>query len=134
MATGDAEIEGIAPSGQESCQFRVARSLLDRIWRDGPEHKAYEVWNVKDTLQKPTAVFEGLNRDNFKASYCYVGNPEEGYSNDGERRPWDPRFVFLVYVRDDLRVLDWEKAKADEQNPKLPQDWKSRFERPKWIR
>jgi hypothetical protein len=128
----DLRITAVSPNGQTETEFRLSYSEVERIRRDGPAYKFNELLNLKETLQKPVAIFKGLQRQNFAASFCYVGKPKHSYSNDGEVRPWDQRFVFVVYVRDDLRIIDWEKLKSDRNNPDLPEDWNTRFDETLW--
>ena len=83
-------------------------------------------------LQTPTAIFEGLRRDEDedRAGYgwrCYCGIPAHSYRTDGsEARPY-PNQVFLVFVNDDGVAYNWRWEKADPNNPRLPLDHAIRF-------
>ena len=132
MSIGDTHIEGVNPGGDDLCQFRLSKNLAEKVRKDGPGHKFFELQLVLETLQRPKVIFEGLERESFQASFCYVSKPDRRYSNDGECWPPVPGRVFLVYVRDDLRVLDWEWHPAAVHDPDIPDDTENRFGREKW--
>lgn len=83
-------------------------------------------------LQKPTAIFEGLRRDEDEDPRgvgwrCYCGIPEYSYRPDGTSgRPY-PNQVYLVFVNDEGVAYNWRWEKADANDPKLPQDHDTRF-------
>ncbi len=83
-------------------------------------------------LQKPTAIFEGLRRDEDEDPRgvgwrCYCGIPEHSYRADGTAgRPY-PNQVYLVFVNEDGVAYNWRWEKADADDPKLPQDHDTRF-------
>ncbi len=83
-------------------------------------------------LQRPTAIFQGLRRDEDEdrtgAGWrCYSGRPDKAFAADGtERRPY-PGQVFLVFVNDEGVAYNWRWEKADPDNPDLPVDHAIRF-------
>jgi len=88
---------------------------------------------VPIVLQSPTAVFEGLRRDDDEplgTSYgwrCYCGVPDVAYTKNGdEREPW-PGEVFLVFVNEEWVVYNWYWYKSSEGDPDLPADHEQRF-------
>ncbi len=85
-------------------------------------------------LQQPTAVFEGLRRDEDedRTGYgwrCYCGIPERAYSADGTAmRPY-PGQVYLVFVNDEGVAYNWRWEPADPEDPRLPAGYQDRFRR-----
>lgn len=85
-------------------------------------------------LQKPTAVFEGLRRnedeDRQEAGWrCYCGIPDHAYHPDGTERAPYPRQVYLVFVNDQGIAYNWRWEKADADDPRLPREHGARFKR-----
>jgi hypothetical protein len=85
-------------------------------------------------LQAPVAVFEGLRRDEDedRAGYgwrCYCRVPDRAYRSDGTQRPPYPGQVYLVFVNDEGVAYNWRWEKADPDDPNLPDDYSSRFQR-----
>ena len=74
-------------------------------------------------LQKPTAIFEGLRRDEDRRGFgwrCYCGQPEQSYRSDGSSAPHYHGQVYLVFVNDERVAYNWRWEKADPDNLKLP--------------
>lgn len=83
-------------------------------------------------LQKPTAIFEGLRRDEDedRGGYgwrCYCGVPAQSYRSDGTAVPPYHSQVYLVFVNDERVAYNWRWEKADPDNPKLPLGYETRF-------
>ncbi len=58
---------------------------------------------VPHTLQHPTAIFEGLRKDEDEDQrapgwYCYCSKPPYSFDENGEEQPPYPGQVFLVFV------------------------------------
>ncbi len=87
---------------------------------------------VPAILQGPTAIFEGLRRDEDEDRWgegwrCYCGIPTVAYHFDGtERKPY-PGQVYLVFVNTDRVAYNWRWEKADPNDCKLPQHHETRF-------
>src|SRR5262245_33504961 len=63
---GSAEILDAArrfPSGQGQQEFRIPHTLVEHVQRYGPEHKFYELKLVKEILELPTVILEGLREE-----------------------------------------------------------------------
>jgi len=85
-------------------------------------------------LQQPTAVFEGLRRDEDedRTGYgwrCYCGIPDHAYRRDGTAIPPYAAQVYLVFVNDEGVAYNWRWEQADPENPTLPVGYKDRFRR-----
>ncbi len=87
---------------------------------------------VPAILQRPTAIFEGLRRDEDEDRWgfgwrCYCGLPEHSYRSDGAAgRPY-PGQVYLVFVNDEQVAYNWRWEKADPDDLTLPLDHALRF-------
>ena len=82
----------------------------------------------------PTAVFEGLRRDEDEEPKgvgwrCYCGVPDCSYRRDGTETAPYPNRVYLVFVNDEGVAYNWRWEKADTDKAKLPVDHLTRFKR-----
>ena len=82
--------------------------------------------------QKPTAIFEGLRRDEDEDRRgfgwrCYCGVPDQSYRSDGTSAPPYHGQVYLVFVNDERVAYNWRWDQAALDNRTLPVDYKSRF-------
>jgi len=89
---------------------------------------------VPAILQHPTAVFEGLRREEDEDSRgvgwrCYCGVPDCSYRRDGTETAPYPNRVYLVFVNDEGVAYNWRWEKADTDKAKLPVDHLTRFKR-----
>jgi hypothetical protein len=89
---------------------------------------------VPAVLEQPTAIFEGLRRDEDEDPRgvgwrCYCGIPHHSYRPDGSQgRPY-PGQVYLVFINDERVAYNWRWEKADPQDPSLPMNYQNRFQR-----
>jgi len=89
---------------------------------------------VPHILRHPTAVFEGLRRDEDedRLGYgwrCYCGRPVQSYRADGtEQNPY-PGQVYLVFVNDERIAYNWRWETADAEDFNLPMEYATRFAR-----
>lgn len=58
-------IEGISPDGSERWGFYVEIAKVERLQRQGPASKFYDLALIPGVLSKPSAVFQGLQRPEF---------------------------------------------------------------------
>ena len=85
-------------------------------------------------LRTPTAIFEGLRRDEDEDRkgfgwWCYCGLPEHSYRPDGSSAPPYRGQVYLVFVNEERVAYNWRWEKADPDNPRLPLGHETRFQR-----
>lgn len=88
--------------------------------------------NVPMILQHPSAVFEGLRRDEDedRTGYgwrCYCGIPDHAYGRDGAAIPPYRGMVYLVFVNDEGVAYNWRWEQAAPDEPRLPIDHQDRF-------
>jgi hypothetical protein len=87
---------------------------------------------VPAILQRPTAIFEGLRRDEDEDRWgygwrCYCGRPDRAYRADGSAiQPYADQ-VYLVFVNDERVAYNWRWEKSDPENRSLPVDDETRF-------
>lgn len=134
-------IAGLAADGAGTWDFYIARDRLVRIQRTQPESKYRAVAQIPEVLQAPTAIFQGLQRDEHEDGYAYVGRPKEREikrdSADGGwiKIPTDPRIILVVFVTGNDRrrdIFDWEWRKTDAADPDLPENADLDFEDLLW--
>ena len=56
-------LQGMSPGGHGRQEFRIPNALVEHVQRYGPEHKFHELKLVKEILELPTVVFEGLREE-----------------------------------------------------------------------
>lgn len=120
-------LRGASPTGSGTWEVRIPHALVEHVQRYGPEHKFHELRLVKEVLELPTVVFEGL-REEQEEGLCYAGVPPCRYSNAGARLPVPPGRTFLVFVT----VFQWRWEEMDPAMSGYPLDWRTRFGRQKW--
>lgn len=106
-------------------------SLVEHVQRYGPEHKFHELKLVKEVLELPTVIFEGL-REEQEDGLCFVGVPSGSYTNQGRKRPPLRGKTFLVFLTSDSKVFQWRWEEADPDREGYPVKWRERFARQKW--
>ncbi|MBP7826424.1 MAG: hypothetical protein KA236_07730 [Verrucomicrobia bacterium] len=89
---------------------------------------------VPHTLQHPTAIFEGLRKDEDEDQrapgwYCYCSKPPYSFDENGEEQPPYPGQVFLVFVNREKVAYNWRWARASKSDAGLPEHHEERFER-----
>jgi hypothetical protein len=93
---------------------------------------------VPEVLQNPSAVFQGLRKDEDEdpsgAGWrCYCGIPTHSYDADGMAAPPRRGQVYLVFVNDEQVAYNWRWEKADPDDGRLPIGHSERFkERLQW--
>ncbi|MFO0969765.1 MAG: hypothetical protein U0793_29770 [Gemmataceae bacterium] len=118
-------LQGMSPTGHGRQEFRIPNSLV------GPEDKFHELKLVKEILELPTVVFEGL-REEQEAGLCYAGIPSGSYTNQGrKKRPLDGK-TFLVFLTEEGKVFQWRWEEADAEREGYPEKWQERFGSQKW--
>ena len=120
--------------GTLTCEVLISFDRLQTVARRGLGHAKECGLIVPEILQKPTAIFEGLRRDEDEDRWgygwrCYCGVPQHSYRADGtEARPYADQ-VYLVFVNDERVAYNWRWERADENDRRLPVDYEARFNR-----
>jgi len=128
-------IQALDPStGENTAEVMISFDRMQTVGRRSLGHAKECGYIVPQVLQSPTAVFEGLRRDEDEdrrsAGWrCYCGIPQHSYRADGtEGRPY-PGQVYLVFVNDEGVAYNWRWEKADPDDPSLPVSHEERFQK-----
>lgn len=124
-------LQGMSPSGHGRQEFRIPNSLIEHVQRYGPPHKFHELKLVKEVLELPTVVLEGL-REEQEEGLCYAGIPSGSYTNQGRKKPPLKGKTFLVFLDQDGKVFQWRWEEADPERKAYPENWRERFRSQKW--
>ena len=89
---------------------------------------------VPEILQHPTAIFEGLTKDDDEDRRgvgwrCYCGIPSKSYRTDGVAQNAFPGQIFLVFVNQEAIAYNWRWEKCDQADFRLPENHSQRFKR-----
>jgi hypothetical protein len=120
------------PEGGE-CEVQISYERMQAVGRRSMGQAKEAAYLVPLVLQSPTAVFEGLRRDEDedRGGYgwrCYCGVPDRAYRIDGTQRPPYPGQVYLVFVNDEGVAYNWRWENADTTDPDLPENHSVRFQ------
>jgi hypothetical protein len=126
-------LQALEPDGKMGA-VQISFDRLHTVGKRSFGHAKECGYIVPAILQQPTAIFEGLRRDEDEDPKgvgwrCYCGIPVHSYRADGsEGRPY-PGQVYLVFVNDEGVAYNWRWEKADPEDPSLPGDHQNRFKR-----
>jgi hypothetical protein len=127
-------IQARDPTGEGTCEVYISHQRIQAMARRSVGQVKECGYIVPAILQQPTAVFEGLRRDQDDDPWgvgwrCYCGLPSCSYQPDGTvAKPYRGQ-VFLVFVNDEGVAYNWRWEKADADNLELPKDHETRFTR-----
>lgn len=124
---------GIDELGSE-CEFFVPIDLLRHLERFGPLVQFYDAFLLPRVAKEPIRIFRGLKREEHEQSLCYVAKPSKRYRGDRIWIPAPKQRVFLMFVRADKTVLDWEWRAEVEYNGRdgFPENWTADFDEEIW--
>ncbi len=126
------KLEAVDPDDGKPCEIQISFDRMQAVARRSMGHAKECALIVPMILQRPTAIFEGLRRDEDEdragAGWrCYCGRPEKAFATDGsERQPYRGQ-VYLVFVNDEAVAYNWRWEKADPDASDLPVDHAIRF-------
>jgi hypothetical protein len=125
-------LQAVNPTDGKTCEVQISFERMQAVARRSLGHAKECGYIVPMTLQKPTAIFEGLRIDADEDPRgtgwrCYCGIPEHAYRRDGTATAPYPGQVYLVFVNDEGVAYNWRWEKADAENPLLPQNHSTRF-------
>ncbi len=125
-------LEAIDASDGRKCEVLISHERMLAVGRRSMAHAKECGIIVPKVLQQPTAVFEGLRRDEDEDLHgygwrCYCGVPECAYHSDGSERAAFPGKVYLVFVNDERVAYNWRWELADPDDQGLPQNHAQRF-------
>ena len=120
--------------GTTTCEVQISFNRMQTVGRRSLGHAKECGLILPMILQKPTAIFEGLRRDEDEDEdprglgwRCYCGAPDQSYRSDGTSAPPYHGQVYLVFVNDERVAYNWRWEQADLDNRTLPVGYKSRF-------
>jgi hypothetical protein len=118
---------GRSPEGRDDCVFFIRTSFVDRLQADGPAWKFNDLKFIPATLKNPHAIYEGLNREEYRdgCGYCVQQSVPSGNGNQ------TGSYFFIVYVQPmsgGFIVLDFAWRPEDPHHPGRPTGWRD-FER-----
>ena len=125
-------LQAIDPVDGKLRDVLISFDRMQAVGRRSMGHAKECGYIVPAILQKPTAIFEGLCRDEDEdvrgAGWrCYCGVPERAYRQDGTETNSYPNQVYVVFVNDDHVAYNWRWEKADPEKPTLPLGYQTRF-------
>ncbi|MFO0970541.1 MAG: hypothetical protein U0793_33775 [Gemmataceae bacterium] len=127
-------IEAFDPDSGGTCIAQISQPRLLTVAKWGPwaVREASEV--VPFVLQHPSAVFEGLRRDEDEDPRgtgwrCYCGHPTKKFRKDGSEVNPDPGQVFLVFVNDEKVAYNWRWEPIDLDEPDFPKGHEQRYKK-----
>lgn len=125
-------ITAVDPVDGKPCAVMISYDRMQTVGRRSLGQAKECAFILPTILQYPTAIFEGLRRDEDDDPRgcgwrCYCGIPEHAYLQDGtEIRPF-PGQVYLVFVNDEKVAYNWRWEKADPDNLRFPANHPTRF-------
>jgi hypothetical protein len=99
-------LEAVSPKDGKPWEVRISMARIEAIGKRTKGQVMERAYVVPQVLKAPTAIFEGLRKDEDEPRegngwLCYVGTPKVAYAPDGrEMPPWE-RKVFLVFLNQD---------------------------------
>jgi len=131
---GRVSLRAIDPQSGKETHVLISHLRLHAVAQRSLGHAKECGLLVPHTLQHPTAIFEGLRKDEDEDRrtpgwYCYCSKPLCSYDENGEEQPAYPNQVFLVFVNRDKVAYNWRWARADKADDRLPENHKERFDR-----
>ncbi len=111
-------IHAVNPVDGKTCEVQISYQRLHAV-AARTKGQLMEAANiVPHVLQHPTAIFEGLRREEDEDRWgcgwrCYCGLPLCSYRADGSEAEAYKRQVYLVFVNDQGVAYNWRWEKAD---------------------
>ena len=127
-------LEAVDPTTGKKCQVQISFARMHAVGKRSLGHAAECGYIVPLVLQEPTAIFDGLRREEDEDRWgygwrCYCGVPNRSYGIDGREAAPYPGQVYLVFVNDQSVAYNWRWEKCDPQDPTLPMGHEARFKR-----
>lgn len=125
-------LEAVEPRDGSNCTVQISYDRMQAVGRRSMGHAKECAYIVPMILQKPTAIFEGLRRDEDEDRWdygwrCYSGLPSQTFAADGAELPPYPGQVYLVFINDERVAYNWRWEKADPDDPRLPDGHEEQF-------
>ncbi len=125
-------LQAVNPLDGTTCEVMVSFDRMQTVAKRSLGHAKECGFIVPAILSTPTAVFEGIRREEDEDPRgvgwrCYCGVPEHSYRKDGTAAKPYPGQVYLVFVNADGVAYNWRWEKADPENADLPLGYETRF-------
>jgi hypothetical protein len=124
--------QGLDPSGVGSREFKISQSHVRHFMINGPASKFFESLSIPSTLQNPSAIFRGLEREEQEDGYCYAGAPESRYLENNITAPAPKGMIFTIYVNALFQVFEWRWEHVDPTEQGCPINFLARFTEKVW--
>lgn len=128
-------LQAIDPKdGTLTAEIMVSFDRMQAVARRSLGHAKECGHIIPAILDRPSAIFEGLRRDEDEDRKgfgwrCYCGIPTNSYHHDGSEGCPYPGQVYLVFINDECVAYNWRWEKADPDNLCLPIDHATRFQK-----
>jgi hypothetical protein len=98
----------------------VEHARLEYVHRWCHESKLLQLKCVEYVLQKTETLYRSWGRENTDQNYVYVGSPKNQMLRLRVEAPADPKCLFVVFVRVDGSIADWEWRPRSSSDLKKP--------------
>jgi hypothetical protein len=133
MSEKNVTISGVDPSDGKLWDIRVSHQRMDLVAKRGIGPAKELAHIVRETLNSPTAIFQGIREEGESEWLCYCGLPSHAYHRiSGDRILPHEGEVFLVFVNADRVAYNWRWEKCDPRDPKFPMDYDQPSEKPRF--
>ena len=127
-------LQAVNPADGKACAVQISFQRMQAVATRSLGHAKECGIIVPHILQHPSAIFEGLRRDEDEDHggfgwRCYCGIPVQSFRADGTDANPYPNQVYLVFVNDEGVAYNWRWERADPDNPKLPAGHADRFKK-----
>lgn len=127
-------VQAVNPEDGKPCEVFISQERILSLRKRGMGAIKEAGFLVEYCLKHPTAIFEGLRRDEDEDCRgvgwrCYCGTPNCAYASDGKETNPPRGKVFLVFVNDEGVAYNWRWDLADAENNRLPEHYDIRFKR-----
>src|SRR6266496_5191533 len=92
---------GLDPSGQGAREFWIEKDLIQFYYKQDWMDKYKSLHLVKEVLDHPSVIFQGLQRDAQDEALCYAGVASCRFNRRGDRLKPPIDKTFAVYIRND---------------------------------
>lgn len=126
-----------SPNGDSMWDVHISFKRLEFVSKKSKGAVLEAAHVVPEVLENPSAIFEGLRRDEDEDEHgngwmCYCGLPTTAYNKNGTPiNPW-PDEVFMVFLNADCVAYHWYWHKRDRTLPDHPDGHETRFRRRVW--
>ncbi len=130
-------IKAQSPNGDSTWDVYISYERLGFIARQSKGAVMEAAHIVPEILARPSAIFEGLRRDEDEDKYgngamCYCGIPTVAYDKNGSpTQPWHDE-VFMVFLNAECVAYNWYWHQCDCDLNNYPDGHVERFRRKIW--